>query len=92
MKRVLNVEPQERWGVLLGQEPSPDFLSYNIYVPLDSDFEPAHQFQGEQLYFILQVIIRIVGCSSTTEEDPFTVGAGKLSIDDTMLVRHDDAA
>ncbi len=84
VKRVLGVEPQERWGALLGQQPPLEFLSCSIYVPLDSDFEPAHHFQGEQLYFFLQVILVILGCSS---EEPPT--GGELSTAEGMVVTDD---
>ncbi len=88
MRRILGIEPQKRWGALLGQQPPLEFLSCSVYVPLESNFEPAHHFQGEQLYFILEISIMILGCSG--ESNP--AGNDELSTvgkDDTMVVSTD---
>ncbi len=82
---MLGVEPQARWGALLGQQHHPldgGYLSCSIYIPLESDFEPAHHSQGEQLYSILQISVTILGCNS----EPSTVDNG-LSIDNETTVR-----
>ncbi len=84
VRQILGIEPQERWGALLGQQPPLESLSCSIYVPLESNFESAHHFQGEQLYFILEISIMILGCSgesNSTGNELSTVGK-----DDTMVV------
>ncbi len=84
IRRILGIEPQKRWGALLDQQPPLEFVPCSIYVPLESDFESAHHFQGEQLYFILEISIVILGCSGESNSTGNELST--VDKDDTMVV------